>query len=153
MRHCHSLECGEHFGANKTTTNVLQLGFFCPTLYKDVHAFVSAGERCQRMGNMFRRDELPLMGILEVELFYVWGIDFMRPLPSSCNHKYILLAIDYVSKWVEAIPTQTNDAKVVLNFLRMNIFTRFRTPRAIISDEGSHLCNKMMEKLLQRYGV
>ena len=51
--------------------------------------------------------------ILEVELFDLWGMDFMRPFPPSYNNLYILLAVDYVSKWVEAIPTRTNDAKVV----------------------------------------
>ena len=70
--------------------------------------------------------------ILEVELFDVWGIDFMGPFPSSYNNKYILLVVDYVSKWVEAIASQKNDSKVVLSFLKRNIFTRFRTPRAII---------------------
>ena len=102
---------------------------------------------------MSRRDKLPLKGILEVELFDVWGIDFMGPFVSSYSHKYILLAVNYVSKWVESIATHTNDAKVVLNFLERNIFIRFRTPRVIISDEGNHFCNKMMEKRLQRYGV
>ena len=57
---------------------------------------------------------MPLMNILEVELFDVWDIDFMGPFPSSYGHKYILLAVDYVSKWVEVIPTITCDAKVVL---------------------------------------
>ena len=54
---------------------------------------------------------------------------------------------------MEAIATQTNDAKVVLKFLKKNIFTRFGTPRALISDEGSHFCNKWVEKLLLKYGV
>ena len=105
------------------------------------------------MGTISRRDKAPLKGIPEVELFDVWGIDFMGPFPSSYNNKYILLAVDHVSKWVEAISTQTKDAKVVLKFLRKNIFTRFRMPRALISDEGSHFCNKWVEKLLLRYGV
>ena len=105
------------------------------------------------MVSIFRTDEAPLKGILEVELFDVWGIDFMGPLPSSYSNKYILLAVDYVSKWVEAIVTQTNDAKVVLKFLKNNIFTRFGTPRALTSDKGSHFCNKWVEKLLLKYGV
>ena len=62
----------------------------------------------------------------------------MGPFVSSCNNQYILLAVDYVSKWVEVKALPTNDAKVVLNFLRKQIFTRFRTPRVIISDEGSY---------------
>ena len=60
---------------------------------------------------------MPLTNVLEVELFDVWGIDFMGPFPSSYGYKYILLAIDYVSKWVEAIPTITCDAKIVLSFI------------------------------------
>ena len=72
---------------------------------------------------------------------------------SSYGHKYILLAVDYVSKWVEAIPTITCDAKVVLRFIRSNIFSRFGTPKVVISDEGSHLCNKPFASLLAKYGV
>ena len=96
---------------------------------------------------------MPLNSILEVELFDVWGIDFMGPFPSSYGNKYILLAVDYVSKWVEVIPTVTCDAKVVLKFLLKNIFLRFGTPKAIVSNEGTHFCNKLFESLLSKYGV
>ena len=61
---------------------------------------------------------MPLKGILEVEIFDVWGIDFMGPFSSSLGYKYILVMVDYVSKWVEAIPTLTNDARVVKKCLR-----------------------------------
>ena len=91
--------------------------------------------------------------ILEVELFDLWGIDFMGPFPPSFGNLYILLAVDYVSKWVEAIPTRTNDASAVAKFLRTHIFTRFGTPRALITDGGTHFCNKMVDKVLQKYGV
>ena len=93
---------------------------------------------------MGKRNEMSLTNILEVELFDSWGIDFMGPFPSSHGQKYILLAMDYVSKWVEAIPTITCDAKVVLRFIRSNIFSRFGTPRVVISDEGSHFYNKCL---------
>ena len=66
--------------------------------------------------------------ILEVELFDLWGMDFMGSFPSSFSNLYILLVVDYVSKWVEAIPTCTNDASVVARFLCSLIFTRFNTP-------------------------
>ena len=72
---------------------------------------------------------------------------------SSYGHKYILLAVDYVSKWVEAITSITCDAKVVLCFIRSNIFSRFGMPRVVISDEGSHFCNKLFASLLAKYGV
>ena len=91
--------------------------------------------------------------ILEVELFDLWGLAFMGPFPSSFSHLYILLIIDYVSKWVEAIPTRTNDASVVLKLLCSHIFTQFGTPRALITDGGTHFCNKLVDKVLQKYGV
>ena len=77
---------------------------------------------------------MPPNPIIVVEVFDVWGIDFNGPLPSLFGNKYILLAMDYVSKWVEAIPSRTNEAKVVVKFLRENIFARFCMHRAIISD-------------------
>ena len=96
---------------------------------------------------------MPSNTSLEVELFDVWGIDFIRPFPSSYGYKYILLAVDYVSKWVEAITTINCDAKVVLNFIRKNIFSKFGTPRVVINDKGSHFCNKLFATLLSMYGV
>ncbi|XP_062109872.1 uncharacterized protein LOC133821742 [Humulus lupulus] len=153
LNHCHTLLCGGHFGATRTAAKVLQCGFFLPTLFKDANTFVKSCDRCQRTGNISQRDEMPLNVILEVELFDVWEIDFMGPFPSSYNNKYILLAVDYVSKWVEAAATPTNDGKVVLSFPHKNIFTRFGTPRAILSDEGGHFCNKWFDALLAQYGV
>ncbi|RVW79449.1 Pol polyprotein [Vitis vinifera] len=88
--------------------------------------------------------------ILIVDLFDVWGIDFMGPFPMSFGHSYILVGVDYVSKWVEAIPCRTNDHKVVLKFLKENIFSRFGVPKAIISDGGTHFCK---QALLAKYGV
>ena len=91
--------------------------------------------------------------ILEVELFDLWGMDFMGPFPPLFSHLYILLAVDYVSKWVEAISTHTNDSNVVAKFLRSHIFTRFGTARALITDGGTHFCNKLVDKVLQKYDV
>ncbi|XP_063937997.1 uncharacterized protein LOC135147891 [Daucus carota subsp. sativus] len=87
------------------------------------------------------------------DIFDVWGIDFMGPFVSSCNNQYILLAVDYVSKWVEVKALPTNDAKVVLQFLQKQIFTRFGVPRVIISDEGSHFCNRKFTTLMTRYNI
>jgi hypothetical protein len=105
------------------------------------------------MGNLGPRDQMPLTNITVVDVFDVWGIDFMGPFPSSFGFLYILLAVDYVSKWVEAIPTRTNDAKVVSDFVQTNIFSRFGMPRAIISDGGSHFCNRTIDALFKKYGV
>ena len=71
------------------------------------------------MGNMSARDMMPLTPILIVEIFDVWGIDFMGPYLPSFGFEYILVAVDYVSKWVEAEATRTNDHKVVIKFLKV----------------------------------
>jgi hypothetical protein len=102
---------------------------------------------------MSRRDMMPLNPILIVEIFDVWGIDFMGPFPPSFGCEYILVAVDYVSKWIEAVATKTNDHKVVVKFVQANIFSRFGTPRAIISDGGTHFCNRNFQSLLHKYSV
>ncbi|XP_075088441.1 uncharacterized protein LOC142170433 [Nicotiana tabacum] len=103
------------------------------------------------MGTITKRHEMPLHGIIEVEIFDVWRIDFMGPFPSSSGCMYILVAVDYVSKWVEAIALPTNDVKVVVNFVKKHIFTKFDTPRVIISDGGTYLCNKLLNNVLAKY--
>ena len=77
----------------------------------------------------------------------------MGPFPNSFENQYILVAMDYVSKWVEVIPSKTNDNKVVIKFLKDNIFSRCGTPRAIISDNDTHFCNKSFETLMRKYAI
>ncbi|XP_031252585.1 uncharacterized protein K02A2.6-like [Pistacia vera] len=103
--------------------------------------------------NIGRRDMMPLNPILVVEVFDVWGIDFMGLFPSSFGFEYILLAVDYVSKWVEAIATTTNDHKVVINFVQSHIFSRFGHPHSIISDGGLHFTNRHFGSLLKKYSI
>ncbi|CAN6718954.1 unnamed protein product [Malus baccata var. baccata] len=119
----------------------------------DARTFCLTCDHCQRMGNISAKDQMPQNPILFVEIFDVWGIDFMGPFPSSHGFLYILLAVDYVSKWVEAKATWTNDSKVVADFVKSNIFARFGMPRVLISDGGSHFCNRTIEALLKKYNV
>ena len=88
-----------------------------------------------------------------IELFDVRGIDFMGVFVSTHGMKYILVAVDYMSKWVEILSLSNNDWKSVTMFMKKNIFSIFGTPRAIISDRGSHFCNKLFKGLLEKYGI
>ncbi|KAJ9552558.1 hypothetical protein OSB04_016603, partial [Centaurea solstitialis] len=129
--------------------------------FADMANFLASGIKPQnqtnhmlkKTGSISQKNEMPLNGILEVELFDVWGIDFMGPFPSSKNCQYILVAVDYVSKWVEAVACASNDAKTVVKFLQKNIFTRFGTPRALISDEVTHFVNHMLKGVLSKYNI
>ncbi|GJU21261.1 reverse transcriptase domain-containing protein [Tanacetum coccineum] len=105
---------------------------------------------CHR--NISQRNELPQNSIQVCEIFDMWGIDFMGPFPSSRGNKYILVVVDYLSKWVEAKALPTNDARVVCKFLK-SLFARFGTPRPIISDHGMHFCNDQFSKVMLKYGV
>ena len=96
---------------------------------------------------------MPLNPILVVDLFDVWAIDFMWSFPMYFRYSYILVGVDYVFKLVEAISCKTNDHRVVLKFLKENVFSRFRVPKSIISDGGTYFCNKPFEALLAKYGV
>ncbi|XP_059279593.1 uncharacterized protein LOC132033598 [Lycium ferocissimum] len=153
LESCHSSSYAGHHSSDRTLAKVLQSGFSLPTLFKDAHAFARECENCYRTENILKHHEMPLNSILEIEVFDCWGINFMGPYISSKENKYILVAVDYVSKWVEAIPLPTDNANVVTGFLKKNIFTRFGTLRVIISDQGTHFCNRLFEKLLAKYAV
>ncbi|GJQ92569.1 reverse transcriptase domain-containing protein [Tanacetum coccineum] len=152
LKACHSGPTGGHYGANYTARKVFDSGFYWPTIYKDAHDFVTRCDICQRQGKITQRDEMPQNSIQVCEIFDIWGIDFMGPFPSSRGNKYILVAVDYLSKWVEAKALPTNDARVVCKFLK-TLFSRFGAPRAIISDRGTHFCNDQFTKVMLKYGV
>ena len=80
---CHDQACGDHFGPKKIATKVLQCGFYWPTLFKDAYEYCKSCNRCQQLGRITRRNMMPLQSILEVEIFDVWGIDFMGLFPNS----------------------------------------------------------------------
>ncbi len=97
---CHASACGGHFASKKTAAKVLQCGFYWPTLFKDAHEFCRTCDPCQRVGSLTRRQMMPLQPITAIEIFDMWGIDFMGPFPPSFGYEYILVGVEYVSKWV-----------------------------------------------------
>ena len=98
--------------------NVVSIGqLYFKTLTLSVLHVIGVNE----WGALHEGHMMPLNPILVVEIFYVWGIDFMEPFSPSFGHQYILDVVDYVSKWVEAIPCRTNGHKVVIGFLKSKI--------------------------------
>nr|GFB44346.1 reverse transcriptase domain-containing protein [Tanacetum cinerariifolium] len=152
LKACHSRPTGGHHGPNYTARKVFDSGFYWPTIYCDAQNFVKDYDVCQCQGKITQKNEMPQNSIQVCEIFDVWGIDFMGPFPSSRGNKYILVVVDYLSKWVEAKVLPTNDARVVCKFLK-NLFAQFGAPRAIISDRGTHFGNDQLTKVMQKYGV
>ena len=127
LNHCYENACGGYFASHKTARKVLQSGFYWPSLFKDAHTMCRECDKCQRLGKISCRHMMPLNPILVVDLFDVSGIDFMGPFPSSFGYSYILVGVDYVSKWVEAMPCRVEDHSLVMKFLKENIFSIFGT--------------------------
>ncbi|GKA02177.1 reverse transcriptase domain-containing protein [Tanacetum coccineum] len=116
---------GGHHSIATTTRKAFEAGFYWPHVFRDARKLVQFSDACQRDGNISSRDEAPQNYIQVCKIFDVWGIDFMGPFPSSNGNKYILVAIDYVSK----------------------------IPKALISDRDTHFCNHQMKKAMKRYGL
>ncbi|RDY02453.1 hypothetical protein CR513_14086, partial [Mucuna pruriens] len=95
-----------------------------------------------------RRHEMPQQPILFYEVFDVWGIDFMGPFPVSNGYSYILLIVDYISQWVEAIATKTNDAKVVVDFLKSKAITFTTEPCPPYSTSMGWEIKKTLQKMV-----
>jgi hypothetical protein len=90
---------------------------------------------------------------LQIHIFIVWGIDFMGPLPNSEGHEYTFVAVDYVSKWVEALPCRATDVMHSKKMFHEVIFLRYGVPRIVISDGGSHIVDRTFRKALSKVGV
>ncbi|GJS96627.1 reverse transcriptase domain-containing protein [Tanacetum coccineum] len=147
LKACHEGPTRGHHSVNLTARKVFDADFFWATIYRDAHTMIKSCDTCQRQGKISQRDEMPQNAIQVYEIFDVWGIDFMGLFLSSHGNKYILVAVDYLSKWVEAKALPTNDARVVVKFLK-SLFARFETPRAIISDRRTHFCDDQFAKVM-----
>jgi hypothetical protein len=103
-------------------------------MYDDIKSFVRYCIQCQSHGNINTRDTVSLTSNLKIDIFNVWRIDFMGPFPTSEGCEYILVVVDYVSKWVEALPCRAADAMHSKKMFHEVIFLRYGVPRIVISD-------------------
>jgi hypothetical protein len=153
LDHCHASPYGGHYGAFRTNAKVWQSSFYCPTMYDDAKLFVRHCCQCQRHGNINTRDAMPLTLNLHIDIFDVWGIGFMGPFPNSEGCQYILVVVDYVSKWVEALPCRATNVMHSKKMFHEVIFPRYGVSRIVISDEGSHFIDRTFWKALSKVGV
>nr|GEU75041.1 DNA-directed DNA polymerase [Tanacetum cinerariifolium] len=122
LKACHEGSSGGHHGVNLTTKMVFDASFFLPSIYRDAHEMIKTCNICQRQGKISQKNEMPQN------------------------------TVDYLSKWVKVKALPTNDARVVVKFLK-SLFSRFGIPQAIISDRGTHFCNDQFTRVMIKYGV
>ena len=148
MNDFHSGACGGHLYGLANTQKILRAGYFWSSIFKDCINAVKKCHSCQIFSKKMRSHPAPLHLVVSVGPFAKWGIYFtMWNPPSSVGHHYIIVVIDYFTKWAEVMPTYSNDAKTTALFLFNHIIARFGIPRSIVTDHGTHFCNVMMTKL------
>jgi transposase InsO family protein len=153
LRKCHSAEYSGHYSHFKTQAKVWSSGFYWPEMHEDTKRYVASCSECQRTGNISQRNSMPLKYNLQIDLFDVWGIDFMGPFKNSHGHKHILFMVDYVYKWVEAMPCRKTSTEESITMIKNMIFPRFGTLRILISDGGTHFTRKNFRKCLSKLGI
>ena len=151
---CHSGACGGHQYSYAILQYILRARYFWPTMFKDCITIVRSCHACQIFDYKTRIPPTPLQPIVVVGPFAKWSIDFMQCNPTSAGgHGYIIVIVDYFTKWVEALPTLNNSSEMTALFFFNHVVTRFGIPKAIVTDHGSHFRNHMMVKLAAKLGM
>ena len=153
LQELHKGNAGGHFSQDITVRKVLDAGYWWPTLYKDTYQYCQTCHECQKTGGLLKSVSTKLNTTLPAEPFMKWGLDFVG-LVKKTRHtgkRYILVATDYTTKWVEARALRKNSAQETAQFLYEAILTRFRCPLHLVSDQGSHFLNGTIQVLTEHF--
>jgi transposase InsO family protein len=155
MDEFHGGFCGGHFVAKTTTHKIVRVGYYWPTIFSDVHHLVWKCDPCHLFTGKKKLVAIPLQPMVVEAPFQQWGLDFIRKFNnnSSNGFSWVLIATDYFTKWVEAIPVKTTTEKVVMDFLEDRIITRFRVPLKIVTDNAKAFCSAKMSVFCFKYGI
>ncbi|XP_050386257.1 uncharacterized protein LOC126802648 [Argentina anserina] len=145
LNEIHSGDCGNHYGSRALAAKTLRTGYYWPTLASDAQELARSCHKCQIHGPIPRLPSEPLSYIVSPWINCLWGMDLIGPLPvGKCQFKWVIVCIDYHSKWIEAAPLTAITTEKVQNFLQRNIFYRHGTPESIITDNGTQFNNEYL---------
>jgi hypothetical protein len=155
IREFHKGDCGGHHYWKTTMHKILRAGYYWPNIFTDVYKEVSSCHECHIFDGRRKLQPLPLKPISVEASFMQWGLDFIGEIhpPSSVQHRWILTATDYFTKWIEAIPMKQATDTVIIQFLETNILSRFGCPIKIITDNAAAFKSKKMEKFCKDYNI
>ena len=136
MKEFHQGVCGVHHSCKVTAKNILRDDFYCPSIFSDIYKEITNFHQCKIFDGKIKLTPLPLDPISVEEPFQQWGLDFIGEInPNSFGqHRWILIATDYFTKWIEAIPTRRATDYVIMYFLENNILSSFGCPKRIVTD-------------------
>ena len=142
MREVHEGICRNHSGARSLVHKLIRARYYWPTMLKDAQAYVKACDKCQRFSNLIRQPSEELTPMMAPWPFAQWGLDIMGPFPTALRQlKFLVVGIDYFTKWVEAEPLATITKKSIHSLVWRNIICRYGTLRVLVSDNGKQFDN------------
>jgi hypothetical protein len=154
LNDCHTGAFGGHLSGLETTQKILEAGYFWLTLIKYCIESVNKCHPCQIFSQKMRAHPAPMFPVVIIGPFTKWGIDYATCNPPSARgHRYIIVVVDYFTKWVKAMPTFKDDGETANLFLFNQIIARFDVPRGIVTDHGNHFHKKMMSELTSNLGL
>ena len=154
LEEIHGGVCGDHAGPRSLVNKVVRTSYFWPTMQVDAVENVKKCDKCQRYGNVQRLPAERLTTISSPWPFAQWGIDIVGPLPPGKGQvKFLLVAIDYFTKWVEAEALATITEARIRGFMWKNIICRFEIPLTIISDNGRQFDNQGFRDFCSNLGI
>ena len=154
LREVHQGVCGSHQGARSIAGKALRAGFYWPSLREDAAHLVQKCDKCQKFGNVQRLPSNWLQTIVATLPFDKWGMDLLDPFPAaSGQQRFLIVAIDYFTKWIEAEPLASITDKQVQKFIWRNIITRFGVPRSLVSDNGRQFYSNSTIEYCNRFGI
>ena len=154
LREVHEGVCGQHLGGRALAHKVTRLGFYWPDMLKHAQDYVKRCDRCQRFAPVVRQPPEMLTSINTPIPFAMWGMDILGPFPlASAQRKFLLVAIDYFTKWIEAKPLAKITTKQVAQFVWENIICRYGIPRVMVTDNGTQFNNAEFRRYCEDYSI
>ena len=154
LREVHEGICGNHIGARALARKTLRQGYYWPTMLKEAMELVRKCKTCQEHAKISHLSFEPLTSIKSPWLFQQWGLDILGPLPIGRGQcKFVIIGVDYFTKWAELEPLATITEKKVRNFVWRSIICRFGIPKALVSDNGKQFNNLKFKNFCAELGI
>nr|XP_023895777.1 uncharacterized protein LOC112007641 [Quercus suber] len=154
IREIHEGACGNHSGARSLVHKIVRAGYYWPNMQADAKAYVKVCDQCQRFSNIPRQPSEYLTPMTAPWPFAQWGLDILGPFPLGTRQmKFLVVGIDYFTKWVEAEPLANITQQNVKNFVWKNIVCRFGVPKVLVSDNGRQFDNALFKDFCTHFGI
>ena len=154
LREVHEGACGNHSGAKSLIHKIVRAGYYWPTIQIDAKIYVKVYDQCQRFSNIPRQLSEYLTPMMALWPFAQWGLDILGPFSIGTRQmKFLVVGIDYFTKWVEAEPLASNTQQNVKNFVWKNIVCRFGVPRVLVSVNGRQFDNALFKNFCEYFGI